>query len=314
MEPLKPRIEFYRQRSFSEKLNVVFEFIRENWKPLLKYSFYLIMPVCLIQTFAMNSFFSSYLNVIMNISPGTSPFGNSMVSFLGNYGVLVFCIFFGTAILTGMIYALMQTYAVRENRLKDVTLDDFKDLLVKNAWKYLLLMFALIFVFILIAFLMGFLAAVTSPISLFITIPIFIVGLIFLIPLMLVVPTYIFERDITLPEAFQKAWKLGYTTISGMLGLMIVLYIISSVIQTVTMLPWYLMIMVGTVFSLTSESMMSQSVIYKFLLYIFGLIQSYGMYVASIIGIIGLAFQYFHAREKIEGVTIESNISNFYNL
>jgi len=313
MDNLKPRIEFYRQRSFSEKLNVVFEFIRENWKPLLKYSFYLIMPVCLIQTFAMNSFFSIYLNMLMQ-ADRENVIGASLFSFLSSYGALLFCFLIGTAILTGMVYAMMQTYAVRHNRLQDVTLDDFKDLLVKNSQKNLILIFAFLFTFVLIAFMMGFLAAITSALSLLITVPLLIVACIFLIPLMLIAPVYIFERDITLREAIRKAWKLGMATLAGMIGLVIVLSIISSVIQTVTMLPWYLTIMLGMVFSLASESAMNQSVIYKFVLYILGLIQTYGMYVSSIIGIIGLAFQYFHAREKIEGVTIESNISNFGNL
>ena len=313
MDNLKPRIEFYRQRSFSEKLNVVFEFIRENWKPLLKYSFYLIMPVCLIQTFAMNSVFSIYLNMLMQ-ADRENPFGASLVSFLSSYGALVFCFLIGSAILTGMVYAMMQTYAVRPNRLQDVTLDDFKDLLVKNSQKYLILMFAFLFTFVLIAFMMGFLAAITSALSLLITVPLLIVACVFLIPLMLIAPVYIFERDITLREAIRKAWKLGIATLAGMIGLVLVLYIISSVIQTVTMLPWYLTIMVGMFFSLSSELALNQSVAYKFMLYILGLIQSYGMYVSSIIGIIGLAFQYFHAREKIDGVTIESNISNFGNL
>lgn len=313
MENLKPRIEFYRQRTFSEKLNVVFEFIRENWKPLLKYSFYLIMPICLVQTFAMNSFLGVYLEAMVN-SAGSNPFGNSMVGFFVNYGVMLFCILIGSAIMSGFIYAMMQTYATRENRLQDITLNDFKDSLVRNAWKCLRITFLLIFVYILIIFVAAFLAAIVSTISLVITIPLLIAFIVCLIPLMMLIPVYIFEHNINIVDAIKKAWKLGTATLGGMLGLMIVLYIISSVIQTITMLPWYLTLIFGMVFSLSSESMMTQSVIYKFAIYILGLIQSYGMYVSTIIGIIGLAFQYFHAREKVEGITIESNISNFDEL
>ena len=312
MEYLEPRIEFYRQRSFSEKLNVIFEFIRENWRPLLKYSFYLIMPVCLIQTLATNSFMDIYINAAKTLQTD-SPFGSSVAGFIGNLGVMLFCNLTGLAIISGLIYAMMQTYAVRKNKLQDVTLNDFKGLLVKNAWKYIRLILAIIFVFVLIVMAMGFLAA-ASVWSLVITLPLFFIGLIFLVPMLLVVPAYIFERDISFLDAFRKAWKLGYATLWGMLGLMIVLYIITSVLQTVTMLPWYIAFWVGTVFSMTSETVMNQSAIYKFVLYILGLIQSSGAYFSAIIGIIGLAFQYFHAREKVEGVTIETNISNFSNL
>ena len=313
MENLQPRIEFYRQRSFSEKMNVVFQFIREIWKPLLKYVFYLIMPVCLIQTFAMNSIMTVTFSALLQ-STGNDLFANSMVTILGSYGTFLFCYMIGSGILTGLIYAMMQTYAVRENRLQNVTLNDFRDLLVKNAWKYLRLILVIVFLFILIVLIMSFLVSYVSAWTLAVSIPILLVAVLCLIPLLLLIPVYIFERDITFVNAIRKGWKLGIATLGGMLGFMLILYIIAYVIQTVTMLPWYLLLMVGNLFSVASESAMNQSVIYKFALYILGLIQSFGSYVASIIGIIGLAFQYFHAREKVEGVTIESNISNFSNL
>jgi hypothetical protein len=313
MEALKPRIEFYRQRSFSEKMNVVFAFIRENWKPLLKYTFYLITPVCLIQTFAMNSLLSTLLFAVV-ASPDSSPFGSSLAGFLSNYGVILLCNMTGAAIMSGMIYAMMQTYTVRENGLQNITINDFKEILIRNVWKYIRIMLAVIFVFSVIVFFMAFLAAAVSTYSLIVTIPIVLAAIFFLIPLMLVVPAYIFERDIDLVDAIRKGWKLGMATFGGLLGLMIVLYIISSVIQTVVMLPWYLTILIKSILSVSSDAVMTQSPVYKFVLYILGLIQSFGTYAASIIYITGLAFQYFHAREKKEGVTIETNISNFGNL
>lgn len=313
MNDQKPRIEFYRQRTFSEKMNVTFEFIRENRRPLLKYSFYLIMPICLVQTLAMNSFLSVYVDAITHSAAGQSPFGNSMVSFLTNYGILLLCALIGTAVMSGMIYAMMQTYATRENKLENVVLDDFRENLTKNAWKCLRILFALMFVYLFTVFFAAFLAYLSSY-TLILTIPLGLAFLLCLIPMMMLVPVYIFERDISFFDALKKAWKLGTSTLGGMLGLMIVLYIIASVIQTITMMPWYLTWIFGTVFSLSSESGITQSVIYKFALYILGLIQSFGMYVSTIIGIIGLAFQYFHAREKVEGITIESNISHFDEL
>ena len=314
MENLRPRIEYYRQRTFSEKMNVIFAFIRENWKPLLKYSFYLIMPVCLLQSFAMSSMLGIAFNAGFKAGAGSDNlFGSSLTTFFGSYGVLMFCFMTGSCILSGLVYAMMQTYAVRENRLQDVTLNDFKYLFFKNAWKYIRLMVAIIVVFVMIVLLMGLLAYISTW-SLIATIPLMLVCVLVMIPLMLIIPVYIFERDITFTGAFRKAWKLGMATLGGMIGLMIVLYFISSAIQTVTMLPWYMLTIIGSIFSVTSESAMNQSVIYKFSQYVLGLIQSYGMYVSSIIGVIGLAFQYFHAREKVEGVAIESNISNFSNL
>ena len=297
---------------FSEKMNVTFAFIRENWKPLLKYTFYLIMPVCLIQTIFMNSFIDTYISALKNMS-GNNILGDSLYSVLVNYGIVIFCSMIGSAILSALVYTLMHTYATRENRLQDLTLDDFKETLTKNIWKYFIVMIIFTLAFVFVIFIMALLAYL-STMTLFLTIPLLLALFLLLLPLSLIIPVYIFERDITLIAAFKKSWKLGITTFWGMLGLIIILGIISSVVQTVTTMPWYLTVVVTMAFTIISESTINQSIIYKFIIYLLGLIQSFGMYISVIIGLIGLAFQYFHAREKVEGVTIESNISNFEEL
>jgi hypothetical protein len=316
MEHQKPKIEYYRQRTFSEKLNATFDFIRENWKQLLKYTFYLIMPVCLIQTFAMNSFIGGYFSFLSSTGASStgSIAGNSEISFMVNYGVILFCSLIGSAIISGMVYALMQAYATRENGLQHVTLNDFRENLSRNAWKCIRIFLFFVLTCVILIVLAAVLAALTSAVSLFVTIPVIFLLLLLLIPFIMLMPVYVFERDIPFPAALIKAWKLGTGTLGGMLGLIIVLGIISSVIQTIATLPWYIVTVFGYMFSLTAESTMNQSAAYKFILYILGLIQTYGAYAASTIGLVGLAFHYFHAREKTEGVTIASNISNFGQL
>ena len=49
MEAQKPKIALYVQRSFGEKLTATFDFIKENWKPLMKFTTYLMLPLCLLQ-------------------------------------------------------------------------------------------------------------------------------------------------------------------------------------------------------------------------------------------------------------------------
>ena len=47
MESQKPKVAMYVKRSFGEKLNASFDFIKENWKLLLKFITYLLLPVSL---------------------------------------------------------------------------------------------------------------------------------------------------------------------------------------------------------------------------------------------------------------------------
>jgi len=309
---LRPRIEFYRRRDFTEKMNVTFDFIRENWHPLLKYTFFIIMPVCLIQTFFMNSIVSGMFSSAFYLI--NTDFGSSMASFFVNYGILMFCIMVGSSILSGLIYAMMQTYSTRENRLQDVVLDDFREHLVRNTWKCLKLTAFMIVVFVIIVAFAAFLAVSVSEVTLGLTVPLIFLMLLCAVPLILTVPVYIFERDITLFAAIVKAWKLGVSTLWGMIGFIIVLYFITSVIETVMLIPWYVALIAGSIFSTTQDAGLEHSAIYKFILYLLGLIQSFGRYLSAVLTLIGLAFQYFHAREQVEGVRIEENIINFNKL
>jgi hypothetical protein len=314
MDFLKKRIEFYRLRTFSEKMNVTFDFIRENWKVLLKYSFYLITPICLVQSFTTNATFRIYLDAFSRSIGRPLELSGTVGEFLVNYGAMFLCLVGGSAIMSGMIYALMQTYATRDNRLLDLRLSDFKEALIRNVRRALILLLFFIFAGIVLVFVMAFLAVAVSDYSFFVAIPISLFLLFCMIPLMMVVPVFIFERDISFFEAFGKAWRLGISTFWGLVGLMIVLYFIASVLQTVMMMPWYLTILFGSLFSISSNPEVIQSATFKFVAYLLGLIQSYGMYLSMIISMVGLAFQYFHAREKVEGITIDSNITHFEEL
>ena len=65
MQILLPKIEIYRTRTFSDKLTDTFNFIRENWRPLLKYLIYVMLPVSIIMAFFVNHFWNGYLSLIM---------------------------------------------------------------------------------------------------------------------------------------------------------------------------------------------------------------------------------------------------------
>ena len=58
MEAQKPKIALYVQRSFGEKLTTTFDFIKENWKPLMKFTTYLMLPLCLLQGLSLNGLMS----------------------------------------------------------------------------------------------------------------------------------------------------------------------------------------------------------------------------------------------------------------
>lgn len=307
-----PKIKFYKIRTFGEKFNATFDFLRETWRPLLKFSLYLILPICLIQAFAMNAYISSAFSLRDNDFSGGSMAMFS--SFFMNYGILMICVLGGSCLLSSMVYTLMQEYERRENRLLDITLTDFKDALLHNLGKMMKAVLFFIGVSILCVVVFG-LLIVLSPWTMVITVPVLFIGLIVIsMPLSLFTPFYIFE-DQPFSIALKRAFKYGFSVWGEIFVVVLVFGLLGSIISTVTMMPWYIMVIIKSFFTLSGEDAgITASWGYEFIMYLLGIVQSYGTYLSAMISSVGLAFQYFHLREKKEGVSVNESIANFDQL
>ena len=49
MEPNTEKIELYAVRDFGQRLTVVMDFLRQNWKPVLIYLTYFLLPLSLVR-------------------------------------------------------------------------------------------------------------------------------------------------------------------------------------------------------------------------------------------------------------------------
>lgn len=311
MESQKPKVAMYVKRPFGEKLNASFDFIKENWKLLLKFTTYLLLPVSLIQAMSLNGLMGGALSMsTLTQGAGSTPDTNTLIAFVAYYGLYMILIMLGSILLSSLVYALIRTYNEREDRLQGITLGDLKPLLLRNIKKLLIMTLFGILVGVGVIVIVGILAAL-SLFTLFLTIPVIIA---FSIPLALWAPIYLFE-DITVIESFKKTFRLGFATWGGILLINIVMGIIASVLQGVTMMPWYIATLVKYFFSLSDTgSEATVSVGYSFILYLLGVIQAFGAYVSMIFTFVGLAYQYGHASEVVDSVTVESDIDNFDKL
>ena len=141
-----------------------------------------------------------------------------------------------------------------------------------------------------------------------------IVVVVFMIPLNLIMPIYIFE-DISFTAAFRKSFKYGFSAWGQTFLILFVFGLLANIVSGVTMMPWYIVLIVGQIFSITEQGAgINDAIWYQFITYLLGIIQSYGMYVSLIISAVGMAFQYFHLREKNEGISVYTNIQNFDRL
>jgi len=311
MQYSNPKIKFYKIRTFGEKFNVAFDFLRETWRPLLKFSLYLILPICLIQSFGI----TAYMRFTFSIGAGNISSGTEMLlSVILNCGLYMLCMLVGSCMLSALVYTLMQEYERRETRLMDITLADFKGALIRNFGK--MVKASLFFTGVtLLVMLLIFLLALLSLWTLALTLPLLMIGLfIIMIPLTFFTPLYIFE-EIPFFDALRKSFKYGFSAWGEIFVVLLVFGMLGSIISSITMMPWYIMAFIKSIFTIANEGdSITSSWLYDFIVYLSGILQSYGMYVASIISVVGLAFQYFHTREKKEGISVNESIANFDRL
>ena len=301
----------YKVRNFSEKFDDTFAFVRDNWKVLFKYLTYLLLPVSLVQAIALNGYMETALDMSALSSGKASDMTDFLLSFLWIYGALILTSMLGTMLMVSVVYGLMTLLGNGENTLSNITFNDLKPQLLRNLKRSCLAFSAFLGLSILVTVVTAVLAITFSP---WLLLPIALVILAVSVPLMLFMPTYLLE-DISLSSALSKSLRLGFGTWWGTFVLVLVLGFIVSFIQGVFSLPYYGMVIVKSIFGMEgSGSEFYDSAGYSFTAYLLGVLQSYATFLLMTIVFVGLAFQYGHASEKMDHVTMEDNINRFEDL
>lgn len=311
MEYPNPKIRFYRERTFGEKLNITFDYLRENWRPLLRFSLYLILPLCLIQSFFLNRFM---VNTLTDL-PSEGDFVSDIFPILLSQIVGLFCCYIaGYILLSALIYGLMQTYERRDGGLRGIAFSEFSGTLLRMSGRSLSLMLFGLFIGILLGAAVAAPAFMISSWTLLVSLPLLcIVLLLIASPMWLFPPLYLLGGRPFFP-ALGQSFRWGFRAWFEVFGLMIVFGLIGGIVNMITYLPWSILTFIGQDLSLVSDVSLMDTFWYQLASYILGIIQSYGYYISQVIALTGIAFEYFHLREKHEGITAHADIASFSQL
>ncbi|MBR5655594.1 MAG: hypothetical protein IKW98_02765 [Prevotella sp.] len=298
----KERLVIYKVRTFGDKLNVTFDFIRENWRPMLKYMTYMMLPLACVLGVTLSKFMTIYTKLLVDKQTPDSYAGIAI-----SYGLTILLYVFATLLLSTIVYSLMRIYQERKNRLEDLTYAELKPTFWRMFKRMLILGLVFLVLYVLAIVLMIGLAAL-SPWTLLLTIPALLVCI---VPLAYWTPSYMFE-DISVFAAFEKSYRLGFPTWGGIVLIIIVLGFLSTAISSIASIPWSIGLVVFTMLSESGDG--NVPVLMEFLMYLLTVVQAYCTLVVSSLGLVGMAFQYGHAADKIDGITMDRNIKNFEQL
>ena len=95
-----PKIEFYKQREFGDKINITFAFIRQNAKDYFKYQLFIAGPFIAIGVILSTLFFNTFSNSLLVSDPYNPDVGLSAISSAMGYG-------FFTVLMYGLVYLLI---------------------------------------------------------------------------------------------------------------------------------------------------------------------------------------------------------------
>lgn len=322
MQSTDEKIKLYAVRDFGQRLTVVMDFLRQNWKPLLLYLTYFLLPLSLVQALSLNSFMGDYMDLVGGMAQNAddlSAFG--IVSFVLNLLAFFGLYIVGAVLMYAVVYGLMRLYERGNGRLTVVTWTDLKHDFFFSMKRSIIMMLTgvvLAIVLMVVLIVIGTLAVLVTPALIILVYIVLFAVLIFLgPPLSLITPVYVFEEDLSIVEAIQKGFRLGFGTWLGTVGVMFVLAFIINIVSQFTALPWTIMFMVKTFFGLGLDGIdgsWTENVFYTFGYYLTAVLQCFGGYVTSSALVIGAAYLYGHAAEKLDNVTVDQNIRNFENL
>jgi len=301
----RQKIELYQERTYGEKLSATFAFVSENMQVLLKFLIYFLLPVSLVQAVAMNGYFSSAIAISQSGNDATG-----IAKIVGSMGLMVLLYFVGTILLAVIVYALMRLYGERENRLQGLTWTELKPVFVKMLKRcMMLILFSILASIVFTALLLG-----VVSLHPFIGFVVALCVMMAVFPLALVYPIYFLEDNVTIIEAISKAFRLGFATWGGIFGIFVTLAILVSIVGGIISLPWAILNAMKMVMGANGEEGFVGSIGYSFIVYLFGVVQCFANYFLYALPLIGLAYQYGHAAEKIDHVTVESDIDRFEQL
>lgn len=307
------RINLYASRSIGETLSATFDFVTQNFVPLIKFLAAFLLPVSALMGLSYQSMFSSFAH-IDNLNDETEQILSVVMSYLP---VLVLCLI-GALLTVAVTYTLMQKYQQRDNLLKGLTLSEIKPLLKHNLWRVLKMLLLLtligIVAFVVLVLVATMIMAIGGKFEAFLFL-LYMAMLAIALPLGLVLPLCVFEPELSLFSCVKKALRLGFKTWGTLFVVMLVITMLVQIVSFILMIPFLFTTMTTMFFEIDSTQYASlaytSSAWFSVLTFASSLLFCFGLLLMSALSFVAFAFCYGRAADKVEGVSVKNAVQNF---
>ncbi|MEP2670987.1 MAG: hypothetical protein ABJH04_18415 [Cyclobacteriaceae bacterium] len=309
-------IEFHKARDFSKKINDTFEFLKQNFVPLIKSVLFIAGPPVLMGSLMMGSFIGDFLNLSQDsyTNPGSSEMAEkyflSVNFWLQIVLAMIFLIVSGVASLSSINnYILLYG----EKKSNQIEVSEVWARVKETFWMYLgtMFFFGLLFMLAYIVMLVPiFVLSSVSPFLVFFGVIGLFVGLIYLL----------FGASLTFfirayeKAGFFEALRRSFYLVSGKwwstFGLIFILSMIVSTMSYLFIMPWYIATIVSSLHSVSTETFQEPSFNWKILTLVSFTLYYLAQMVLYSIPNVGIALQYFNLVELKEAKGLMDEIQN----
>ena len=307
------RINLYASRSIGETLSATFDFVTQNFVPLIKFLSAFLLPVSALMGLSYQSMFSSFAHIDY-LKDETELILSVVMSYLP---VLLLCLI-GALLTVAVTYTLMQKYQQRDNLLKGLTLSEIKPLLKHNLWRVfkMLLLLTLIGIvaFVVLVLVAMMIMSIGSKFEAFLFL-LYMAMLAIALPLGLALPLCVFEPELGLFSCVKKALRLGFKTWGTLFVVMLVITMLVQIVSFILMIPFLFTTMTTMFFEIDSSQYASlaytSSAWFSVLTFASSLLFCFGLLLMSALSFVAFAFCYGRAADKVEGVSVKNAVQNF---
>lgn len=307
------RINLYASRSIGETLSATFDFVAQNFVPLIKFLSAFLLPVSALMGLSYQSLVSSFAH-IEDYDDETELILSAVAGYIP---VFVLCLI-GALLTVAVTYTLMQKYQQRDNLLKGITLNEIKPLLKHNFWRLLKMLLLLTLIgmvaFVALVLVAAMIMAIGGKFEVFLFL-LYVAILAIALPLGLVLPMCVFEPELSLFSCVKKAVRLGFKTWGTLFVVMLVITMLVQIVSVILIIPFMFTTVSSMFFEIDSSQYASlaytSSAWFSVLTFASSLLFCFGLLLMSALSFVAFAFCYGRAADKVEGVSVKNAVQNF---
>lgn len=297
-------MNLFKQRTYSQKFNVAFEWLRRYWRPMLKFVTFFLLPVCLVQPLGL-------LHILDTISAAVDLGTESLYDSIHMGDMVLLAVSLLLSILGGILtlalfYSMMKVTLIDGRDLNAFSISDMWSALRARLGRAVVLFMLVVMGMVLgVGWIYSFVRVFSEDIG-------FLLSLLSLFPLVIlmlpVAPQYMLTND-GLFTSLRKGWRIGWYCWWGVFSTTAVMLVMANALSGFANIP--LQIFLGIKMAMIGQLAGTGELVLSFFTFLGLVVSAYVGYLSQLLIVVILTVQYGHAADKLDGLTLENEIDKF---